>query len=363
TLLSWLQALPDEVFLNRPVLNVHYAGTLLQNGQLDGVESRLNAAERWLNLPADRREQPIFVEEEEFQHLPGSLAMYRAAIALARGDTADTMKYARRVLDLVQEDDNFMRGAASSLLGLAAWTSGDLEAASQTYAVGMAHLQRVGFISDVVGGSVTLADIQITQGHLRDALSIYERGLQLATTQGGHILRGAADMHVGMSELYREWNELDIAEQHLLKSKALGELNGLPKNPYRWRVAMARLHEARGDLGEALELFEEAEPLYVGDFSPNVHPISALKARVWIPQGRLDKAFGWAREQRLSADDELSYLHEFEYITLARILLAKYKGDHSGSTLLNATQLLERLLKAADEGGRMGSAIEILILK
>jgi LuxR family maltose regulon positive regulatory protein len=63
----------------------------------------------------------------------------------------------------------------------------------------MAHLQKVGFISDVIGGSVTLADIRITQGRLREAMSIYERGLQLATKQGAPALRGAADMHVGMS--------------------------------------------------------------------------------------------------------------------------------------------------------------------
>lgn len=30
---------------------------------------------------------------------------------------------------------------------------------------------------------------------------------------------------------------------------------------------------------------------------------------------------GWAHEQRLAADDDLSYLREFEHITLARVLL------------------------------------------
>ena len=131
------------------------------------------------------------------------------------------------------------------------------------FAEGMAYLQKVGYISDVIGGSVTLADIRITQGRLREAMSIYERGLQLATKQGAPALRGAADMHVGMSELYCERNELNTAEQHLLKSKELGELNGLPKNPYRWRVAMARIREVQGDLEGALNLLDEAESLYM----------------------------------------------------------------------------------------------------
>ena len=360
-LLGWLRALPDELFRNRPVLSVHYAGTLLQNGQFEGVERRLQDAERWLD--EDIGERPVFVDEEDFRRLPGFVAMYHAAIALAQGDVASTMKHAGQVLAVAREADDFLRGAASSLLGLALWTSGDLEAALRMYSDGMAHLQKIGFISDVIGGSVTLADIRITQGRLHEAMSIYERGLQLATTQSGHALRGAADMHVGMSQIYRERNELDTAAQHLLKSQELGDLNGLPKNPYRWRVAMARTREAQGDLDGALDLLDEAEPLYLSDFSPNVRPVSALKARVWIDLGRLGEAIGWAGQSGLSVDGDLSYLREFEHITLARILLAQSKSDHSESPLRDAIGLLERLLQAAQEGGRMGSAIEILVLE
>jgi LuxR family transcriptional regulator, maltose regulon positive regulatory protein len=362
-LLDWLQALPDGLFQNRPVLSLHYAGTLLQTGRLDGVETRLRDAERWLDTPEDARERPIFVDEEDFRRLPGSIAMYYAGIALVRGDVADSIKYARQVNEIAPPDDDFLHGAASALLGLAYWTDGDLETAHRTYAKGMAYLQRIGYISDVIGGSVTLADIRITQGRLSEALSTYQRGLQLATKPGSPALRGAADMHVGLSELYRERNALDTAAQHLLKSKELGELNELPKNPYRWRVGMARIRAAQGNLDSALDLLDEAEPLYVADFSPNVRPISALKARVWVAYGKLGKALDWAREQGLSAEDKLCYLREFEHVTLARILLAQYKSDGSKSSIREAMGLLERLLKAAEEGGRMGSAIEIRVLQ
>ena len=363
TLLGWLKALPEEMFQNHLVLNVNYAGILMQNGQFDGVESRLRDVEQWLATPEGSRRPPVYVDEEDFQRLPSSVHMYRAAIALAQGDTVNSMKHAGKVLELAREDDDFPRGAASSLLGLASWTSGDLETAYRMFTEGMSHLQKVGFISDVIGGSVTLADIRITQGSLREAMSIYERGLQLATKQGTSVLRGAADMHVGMSDLYCEHNDLDTAEQHLLKSKELGELNGLPKNPYRWRVAMARIQGAQGDLDGALDLLDEAEPLYVGDFAPNVRPIQALKARVWIKQGELEKALAWARTQKLSIEEEPGYLREFEQITFVRILLSQYQSDHSDNLLNNATEFLDRLLNAADEGGRMNSVIEILILQ
>jgi LuxR family maltose regulon positive regulatory protein len=170
-------------------------------------------------------------------------------------------------------------------------------------------------------------------------------------------------MYVGMSELEREHNDLQAAAQLLLRSQEQGEHTGFPQHPYRWRVAMARLREAQGELFGALELLQEAEPLYVSDFFPNVRPVAALKARVWTAQGRLDEALGWAREHGLSAEDNLSYLREFEHITLARILLARYGSDRSDSSIREAIGLLARLLQAAEKGGRTGSVIEILVLQ
>ena len=123
------------------------------------------------------------------------------------------------------------------------------------------------------------------------------------------------------------------ATQHLLTSQALGELAGLEQNPYRWCAAMAQVRVALGDLDGALDLLDQAERLYNASFSPNVRPLAARKARIWVIQGRLDEAMGWAREQGLSAEDELNYLHEFDAITLARILIARYQIDRADRSI------------------------------
>ena len=269
----------------------------------------------------------VVVDEEAFRDLPVAIAIYRAGQARILGDVAGTMTHARRALELAREDDHLGRGAAAAFLGLAYWTSGDLDAAHRWYADGMASLEKVGYVSDVIGGAITLADIRIAQGRLGEAMRTYEQGLQRATEQAGPVLRGTADMHVGMSQLCYERNDLDAATQHLLTSKELGEHAGLPQNRYRWRVAMARIRQAEGDLDGALDLLNEAERLYVSDFSPNVRPVPALRARVLVAQGGLGEALGWVRERGLSVEDDLSYLREFEHITLARVLLARYTTE------------------------------------
>ncbi|HEX2909484.1 MAG TPA: LuxR C-terminal-related transcriptional regulator [Chloroflexia bacterium] len=371
TMLVWLKVLPDEIIRRRPVLSVHYAGILLANGELKGVETWLQDAERWLATGANEGEEllsssseMVVVDSEEFRNLPGLIAIYRAGSALATGDVARTVKYAGQALELLPEEDQLGRGAAAGLLGLVYWTVGDLDGAHRSYTDSMARLQKAGHISDVMGLAIALAEIQIAQGRLHEAMHTYEQALQLAMEQG---MRGTADMYVGMSELYLEFNKLDTATQHLLRSQALGEFAGLPQNPYRWRVAMARIRQAQGDLDGALEMLHEAQRVYVGDFFPYVRPIAALKARIWVAQGRLSEALGWAREQGLSTGDDLSYLHEFEHITLARMLLAQARYSSARdrteeATLVEAKGLLDRLLQAAEAGGRRRSLIEILVL-
>jgi LuxR family maltose regulon positive regulatory protein len=227
----------------------------------------------------------------------------------------------------------------------------------------MASLQKAGYITDSIGGISSLADIRIAQGRLHEAMGTYQRTLQRATENSATVLRGTADLYAGMSEIHCEWNDLDSATQHLLRSTELGESAGFPQFPHRWRVAMSRIREVEGDLDGALDLLDEAERVYVSDFHPNVRPIAAMKTRVWIAQGRVDNALHWARELGLSAMDELSYLREFEYMTFAQVLIARYRKERDEPAIRQAIGLLERLLSAADDGKRMGSVIEILVLQ
>ncbi len=370
TVRRWLEALPDELVRGRPVLSVNFAGALLTTGEMEGVEERLRDAERCLDAPAALHEGPhappaemAAAIEEEYRRLPAAIELYRAALAVARGDAPGTVRHARRALDLSPEEDHLGRASASGFLGLASWGNGDLGAAHLAWSACVAGLRRAGFVSDILGCSIALADIRITQGRLGEAMRTYEQALQLVPEQGGPVLRGMADMHAGISEIYRERDDLPAATRHLLTSQELGEHTGLPQHRYRLRVAMARVAEAEGNLAGALDLLDEADRLYVSDFFPNVRPVPALKARVWIAQGRLGDALGWAREQGLTADDDLSYLREFEHITLARVLLARHEGEDAGRAVHEAAQLLARLLLAAEDGQRTGRVIEILVLR
>ena len=358
TLRRWLEAIPRGLFEARPVLSTTLVGARMATGDSTGVEALLQNAERWLDHSRDAALGPIVFDEDEYSRLPAQVAMYRAALALLAGDLTGTIGHASRIFELAEPSDHLRRGGALALTGLAYWASGELEGARIHYADAVESFIKADFIPDVLGCSLALADIQIAQGRLRDAQRVFERGLALAHDQPG--LRGTADMHVGLSELDLERNDLDASARHLQLGREHGEGAGLPQNAYRWRVATARLFHAREDTERALELLDEAERFYNTDFSPAVRPIPALKARMHLQRGNVDAAAAWVADRGLTAEDELDYVHEYEHITLARTLLARHASD--ADRLEGVVGLLHRLHRQAEAGHRTGSAVEVLVL-
>ncbi|GAB3083073.1 LuxR C-terminal-related transcriptional regulator [Pedococcus soli] len=361
TVRRWIADIPAAVAHRRPVLALGLIGALMSSGEFADVEERLGDLQSVLDdPPPDTR----VLVASELPRLPGAMETYRAALALVRGDLAGATAHADLAVARAAPGDDLTVAAGSALSGLASWATGDLDTAHRGYSAAVAGLRRAGNHSDVLGCSITLADLRITQGRLGDAVDTYEGALRLAEQHSeGGALRGSADMMVGLAMVALERGELSAAAEHLRRADELGEPNGLPQHPYRLRVARAGLLRATADPAGAVRLLEEADRVYVGDFSPNVRPVPAQRARALLAVDRLADALDWVREQHLGADDELHYVRQYEHLTLARILLRQNALEGSTRILGAAEDLLGRLHEAAQGGGRTGTVIETLVLQ
>jgi LuxR family maltose regulon positive regulatory protein len=356
TMNRWMAAIPAEEMRRRPVLSAHFAGTILSLNDTARVAELLDGAERLLEPGSDA----VVVDTEEFARLPSMIELYRGALAKIRGDLEGNLAHARRVLELAGDRDELGRGGAETFLGLAHWEMGDLEAGYRWYMGGMASLGRAGFVTDVVGGAIIGADIRMAGGRLRDAERIYEEGLALAMASQPP-LRGATDMHTGLASIAYERNDLDAAAAHLEAGRALGGELAFPRDPCRSRLVRARLLQAEGNLESAVPILDEAERLYLAEFSPDVRPVAALRARLQIAHGRLGDARAWAARANVSPTDTLTFVREYEHTTLARLLVAEATEGDAGA-LAPAIELLGRLLELAEGGRRDGSRLEILVV-
>jgi LuxR family maltose regulon positive regulatory protein len=360
TVLGWMDALPDPLVRSRSTLCVIYAGAFVFTNRPDAAEAHLKRAEQLVvGEPLD-----------EFSRLVlGQVAQFRAIIARFSGDLVRCVELARRALELLPETEMLFRSGARANVALAYQVSGDVAPANERpLEEAIAAFRASGALISLLNAINFLARLQRLQGRLRVAASTYRQTLQVVPGQQGlKSLAGSAAYYVGLGDIHREWNDLDDAEGLLTQGMDLmrGPLTIDADVATEGYLALALVYQALRRYSDALACLDTLENLArQNDFPPSLTTrAEAGRARLALARGDLQTAAHWAGTSGLNVDDEIDYLRHMEYLTLARVLIAQGREDSSGRLLDDALGLLDRLLRAAEDGGRMGSVIEILALR
>ena len=241
-------------------------------------------------------------------------------------------------------------------MGLASWRQGDLESAATAYAESMRRFEAEGWVADVLGCAITLADLQWTQGRLRDAERTYRDALDLAGRQPGgprprdarHARRARRDRWRARRPATRPGNSCGSATSSATTSgcRDTRTAGGSP------RRTSAR---PTGTWPAPSPCSTRPSGCTTATSHPTCSPVAAMRARVWVKQGRPDQALAWAARARARGDRR------------AR-LPARVRARDAGPGALagaedrTAAGFLERLLTAAEAGGRHGTVLEILVL-
>ena len=350
--LGWVKKIPEMLVRSRPLLCAQAGWAFSDAGQPEISEVYLQHAERALAGAAD---------QAGLHFLPGSIALARAYNAQVQGNLADTLKFAELAIQIIPEDDIYRRAQAAIMLEFTQWASGELEAALRAMHAWMDDMQKAGNLVFMVASAFGVADLHVGLGCLGEAEKALRRAIQQAAAQGREAESVTAHHHLGLALLAHERGQDEAAAAHLQTAAELGRRTTLVDWPYRWNLAQARFQESAGAWQAALDLLDEAKRVYVKNPVPIVRPVGALQTRIYLKQGRLDKAQAWARERGFSRvleshAAEVSYLAEYEHLTLARVRLAE--GAFAG-----LDDLLERLLALAEAQKRMGSVLEILLTR
>ncbi len=360
TFLHWMERLPDEWARAHPTLCFYHAWAMLMSGgSMDVVEQRLQDIARLQEAAGDS------------EIMPGRMAALRAYTALFQADTVRSAELCRQALASLPESDLFLRGIVGWLLSVASLFEGDLEDAERALQDLARKGQEVGNPMTAVTALCYQARIQVRAGRLHRAGEILERALQLGTDREGRRLPIASEALIGLGSLWREWNDLEAAEQHLLESIELAK---------RWSelasfdayIPLVRIRAARGDIEGAREALEMARQLALRSDLTEVDDVvvDLLQAQFLVRQGQLEAATRWAEGRGLlkgaatgtgaEPGDGLDLVRErmqkYEHIVLARLLIALERAAE-------ALDLLEPLLIQAKERDRVDLIIEVQILR
>ncbi|MEO1165738.1 MAG: LuxR C-terminal-related transcriptional regulator [Chloroflexota bacterium] len=359
----WVSQLSEEIVLKRPILCLGLGWVKMLRGDFDGAESWFQKSERWLDTPQSDQ-QMVYVDQTQFEELAASIAHARGYLALTMSDAQTAIYFAEQVLHLNQDQEHVNHARGLVLHGLAHLAHGSLAKADQTFSDFSKEMEVAENLFDATELVFVIGDIRMTLGQLYDAESIYQHAFDLLARHGNPIVIGLEDLHRGIADVYLARNDLILADEHIHAAEELGE-QGITRPNWQSRLltTQAQLKMAEGDFDTAIQLLNEAER----HFLPNPvflnRSIAAIRARAWLRQDNLNAAQRWIHQEGLSPHDQISYLHEYDYLTLARIQIEIYQQQPSDSLVKSTHHLLEQLYETAYAGSRTMHVIESLIFQ
>jgi LuxR family maltose regulon positive regulatory protein len=169
-------------------------------------------------------------------------------------------------------------------------------------------------------------------------------------------------LHMGIVQY--EWNELKKAAENLQKAC---DYYALVQSWHQFscQAYQVDLHQALGDTNRAVDSLRKLQRLgFMLEHSLLEIPMAAWIAgrSLLLSQSRPElsdlhaEAVMWAENSGLDPKDDLRGKQEYEYVILAKVLLAQDRGEQ-------ATPLLDRLIQSAESAGRWGDLIVYLSLQ
>jgi LuxR family maltose regulon positive regulatory protein len=348
----WLDSLPEAWHSDYPMIGFVRTGFLLFTGQLDAcvrcveeVEQRLASAER-----DDTRPQLARV------------SALRCSIACFQNDLARAETFADQAFQDLPDEDHFFRAIIYGSLGDTYRRNGRWEEAKECYLRLLDFIHVPAFRLQSVHVFGALADLDLRQGHLRDAADYWRKALaaiQERENWGRLPLPLTGWVYIRMGELLYEWNEPAKAWDHVLRGLERAELGGDVRAMIAGYLIAGRLKLTEGDTETAAKYLEQARPhVESAQFSHWISRFERFQLELWLAQDRLRAAVDWADQMLRDAVIEERPENEIAQLAMARVLIVK--GD--AASIERALAQLERLLQAAEEG-RTGVTIEALALQ
>jgi LuxR family maltose regulon positive regulatory protein len=166
---------------------------------------------------------------------------------------------------------------------------------------------------------------------------------------------------IGLGELYREWNQLELADEIICKGVELVE-----RWSKSWAIegytGKALVMQSAGNHSQALLAINKAEELAAAYDASEMDDLGVklTQLRIYLMQGRLDSVELWFQEHGLI--EKVNQLPvPYSLLEMDKILHAEYlvrKND-----LGAALQVIDEIQDSAQKLGRYGSLINILAIK
>jgi len=357
--MGWLDRLSEEQLSAMPQIGIFHAWILHTTGQEKAAEKSLQAVERALRSIADgvSPDELNQIGHLNTAQLKSRVSVMHAMMAFRKGDIPNIIKFSRKALESLPENDFAWRSLAAMALGDSYGISGDINAANKAYSEAIRISKTAGNVYSILYAYIKLGIILEHQGKLHQAQEIHRELMTLVNASGlsRSVMTGL--LYALWGEILCHWNDIDNALQFVSRGVELSEHENDVANLAWTHIIFVKVLFAKRELTRAKETILKLENIAGESLVPSwiVNRIAAWKARIWLTEGNLDAAQPWVQEGLQRVDDELQFAREVEDIVLARYLIVQ--GE-----LEDAIKLLDRLIEKAETGDRITRLIEMLLV-
>lgn len=350
TFRGWVKCLPEAELDARPDLILFYAWVLVL------TDSPPDSVEPWLNKVNLRTER-----------IAAKVSVIRGYQAFMQGDIMRAMILLQQAQAGLSPEETLFRSVVAWMLSLVYVQSGDFHTGGQALEeVFQTSLQKKQLII-AVGARCALAELALRQGQLQAACEHYEAALSIAHDSQGRLPVAARPL-MGLSDVRREWNDLDQAIHDCSEGISLaGQLR--ESTAIVGHITLARIRQALGEEGQAQEALQKAWELACQTEATVLDDlyVRLSLARLAIQQGDLAEVERWMDERGLPAGfspDDLDQKDDYyRYHVLKYELLVAARGLIASGQPQQALGLLAPLLFRMEAQGRVHLVIEALLLE
>ena len=344
----WVEAIPESALKTRVFLFSFYIPTLIYKEEYDKVEKYLRIVET--------------AEPEALrQRLMSPVWTARSIIAAARNQGDKAEEYSHKALEFLLPDDITQRAVVMQTRIRFASVRGDTKEIEKAVLAALPVYREAQHLIFQVWGRIALGLVRIMQGRLREGVADLERAQQFAREHLPTRPETILYSYSSLCDIHREWNNLETAKTYLNDSLTLIRQTG--RESYVGFItenlkALSFMLDLCDDQAQGDTLIDKgmARARRLGN-EVIEKQLEALKALMVLRRGGdISLANRWVETSGLSADDEPDYAVEFSHQVLARWLIGKGRAKQ-------ALPLLTRILKAAQEGTRLRTVLEILVLQ
>ena len=344
----WVEAIPESAFKTRPALFPLYIPTLLYKEQFDKLE-------KYLQIVETIEPEPVR------QRLVSFVWSTRSLLAAARNQAERAEEYSRKAFEFLPPDDLAQRAVVMQTRVRAATVRGNTKEMEEFVLAALPVYAQAGHLIFQIWGKTGFGLIRVMQGRLREASEALQHARQFSREHLKTRPETLLYAHSIACDIYREWNDLENAKTHL--NEALSIIRQTGRETYMASIsenlkALALMLDLCDDRAQADSLIDRGlQRVKRCGNEVIAKQLEALKAHMILRRGgHFSSVNRWAETSGLSAGDEPEYSKEFQHLIFARWLIATGKAKQ-------ALPLLSRLLTAAQDGTRIHTVIEILILQ